>query len=1309
MIRLSPWLVACTLLLLPELAFPQTWTRLTPGASPPFRCFGASTVSDPATNRLVLFGGNSCAGFTLNDTWVLTNANGIGGAPQWIGLSPSAPGGFPTPRANHTAVYDPNSNRMIIFSGCFGGCLPTGTDVWVLTNANGVGGAPSWIRLFPSGPAPAGRNNHKAVYDAAANRMIVFGGQDGGGSTFSTFLETWVLANANGIGGAPSWTLLAASGGPPPAEYISSATYDAANNRMIVFGGITRPGATENSVWVLSNANGLGGAPVWTNTIANGAAGSPSPRAGSQTAYVPASNSMLAYDGGGLPDLWRLSNANGLGGASAWTQLFPVNSGPAGSPHLNSSVYDPASGRLTVFANSAGGGAPNETWVLSDLGGAPAPTLTGISVSPETATLDVGEVQQFTATASYSDGSSQLLGASSAGLSLVASTTFGGAGDQFGNGITAAGGAVHWAARDAAANDGRHGSHNLALSAQNFSQALGGNFAELTGVAVIGASAFAAGGSRPPGLTVDNVGGWENKPIALRAPAGGGTRDWLAQMTGPGFSDRVFGYSGTEWSSAIVPAAGGGALYVTGGGENWGGTSHYAMWLARVATNGARQWTVTYGAPGQFTAPGGLAVVGSDVYVAGGAGNTPIIRKYFDNGASASLQFGNSYGTGVFTDIAALDGYFYAVGRDGGDVKVVKIDAAGATQWNRNHDLGGTNDTLNGVVAHAGRLFAVGQSSSNAVLVEIDPATGARVGAALTYGNAVFNRVATDTGSGRLYAIGAALVGGNQDVLIASYGTGNSGVTWTSSNPGVAEIGANGLATAYAAGSTTILATYAGFSDSADLAVLSPNAAPQANAGPDQVVEASSPGGAAVLLDGSGSSDADGDSLSYSWSGAFGAASGGTPVVVLPLGLHVVTLTVSDGQASHSDEVLIAVHDTTAPALTVPGGFTVEAMSAAGSVVHYAVSASDLVDLAPSLICSPPAGSTFGLDSTTVSCTATDFSGNATTASFTIRVVDTTAPELSVPAPITIYAGRPDEAVVTFAVTATDSVDADVSVLCAPFSGATFALGTTTVFCSAADDAGNGTTGSFAVTVIDNEAPVLTVPPGAVASATGPEGAAVIYAVSAMDGFDTEPEVTCVPSSGSTFALGTTTVECTAADDSGNAASADFTVTVIDDGRPQLAVPSDMTVNATTPSGAQVDFAASASDTVDTGVSVSCSPVSGSIFAVGTTVVSCAATDDAGNTAMASFNVTVLGAAEQLDNAGLQLASYGLPQGTANSLGTKLDAAEGSLAAGNLGAACNQLKAFINEVKAQSGKALTKAQADALIATARQIQGAIGC
>lgn len=352
----------------------QQWIQLSPtGGPPPTKIFGASIVYDSSTNRLVLFGGNNGSAPT-NDVWVLTNANGAGGTPIWTQLSPA--GGPPTGRDVHAAVYDPSTNRMIIFGGCSGGCLPALNDVWVLTNANGTEATtPVWIQLAPSGTPPSPRIAMASAYDPASNELILFGGQNGGGFGGATFPEVWVLTHANGLGGIPAWIDVSFAGGPPPGQFGPSYAFDSVHNRLIVAGGSAKgTGLPTNAVWVLADANDTSTIPTWTNLIAENSAGPPPGFSFRPAAFDPGTGRMIlvgdAHDGTTNLDAWLVNNANGINSPSSWTQLLPAGGPPPASGATDAVAYDPSSNRLIgFFAVTQSSISTNQIWVLTNANG----------------------------------------------------------------------------------------------------------------------------------------------------------------------------------------------------------------------------------------------------------------------------------------------------------------------------------------------------------------------------------------------------------------------------------------------------------------------------------------------------------------------------------------------------------------------------------------------------------------------------------------------------------------------------------------------------------------------------------------------------------------------------------------------------------------------------------------------------------------------------------------------------------------------------------------------------------------------------
>jgi hypothetical protein len=236
--------------------------------------------------------------------------------------------------------------------------------------------------------------------------------------------------------------------------------------------------------------------------------------------------------------------------------------------------------------------------------------------------------------------------------------------------------------------------------------------------------------------------------------------------------------------------------------------------------------------------------------------------------------------------------------------------------------------------------------------------------------------------------------------------------------------------------------------------------------------------------------------------------------------------------------------------------------------------------------------------------------------------------------------GHPD---LTYTATALDKGDGPVTPVCAPASPATFPLGTTLVTCRATDKAGHRATKSFRVTV-NGLPPTLDLYDPPAYHADDQLGARVTYPTfHAKDtaGNSLDAGIHCTPESGTWFPMGDTEVSCSVMDADLRETHGTFHVRVADLDAPAVTVPGTLTAEAASSNGAPVSFAVSAFDLVDgiCGATKRCAVptctgitdagqtqavVSGSMFPVGITNVTCTATDAAGNPGTGTFAVRVL-------------------------------------------------------------------------------------
>jgi hypothetical protein len=334
-------------------------------------------------------------------------------------------------------------------------------------------------------------------------------------------------------------------------------------------------------------------------------------------------------------------------------------------------------------------------------------------------------------------------------------------------------------------------------------------------------------------------------------------------------------------------------------------------------------------------------------------------------------------------------------------------------------------------------------------------------------------------------------------------------------------------------------------------------------------------------------------------------------------------------QTGPSCSFTVTVNDTQAPQIICPANLTrTTDKGQCQAVVSYAnATATDNCSGVGTPVCIPASGSAFAKGVTTVTCTLSDGSGNTATCSFTVTINDSEAPQIICPPNVAVPTATGQcAALVTYALPQVrDNCPNVGTAICSPVSGTSFAKGVTTVTCTVTDSSGNSKSCNFTVTVTDTQLPQISCPANSTMQAeTGKCAAIVSYLTTAIDNC---PGVTviCNPPSGSSFPKGTTTVMCVATDTSNNSASCSFSVTIIDTQTPQIVCPAnqkrvterlgDATVLVTYPVPTVSDNCS--------GATVICVPPSGAAFPLGTTTVTCTATDAAGNLTACLFTVMV--------------------------------------------------------------------------------------
>lgn len=309
-----------------------TWSTLATDVSSGWN--SATMIYDPMRDRMLLFGGSDRF-VTLATTWELP----LDGPLAW---RPLVTVGEPPSRVDHSAIYDPVRDRMIVFSGWHDPAGPSnGTvlaDVWELS----LGGVPTWLPMAISGAPAAGRQNHTAIYDPVRDRMVVFGGR-GAASHQLVALS---------LSGTPTWTFIDALN-PLPTRFHHSAIYDADGDRMIVVGG--EDGIVHSTG---AYALDLGAQNIWTEL--------PNPpflRRGHDAFYDPIADRMIVGPGIGVGGFSTDLPALALDEGGDWSTVATTSYRPIGTTWY-ASAYDPRRDRWVFTGGFEAGRYHWDTWLL---------------------------------------------------------------------------------------------------------------------------------------------------------------------------------------------------------------------------------------------------------------------------------------------------------------------------------------------------------------------------------------------------------------------------------------------------------------------------------------------------------------------------------------------------------------------------------------------------------------------------------------------------------------------------------------------------------------------------------------------------------------------------------------------------------------------------------------------------------------------------------------------------------------------------------------------------------------------------------
>lgn len=306
--------------------------------------------------------------------------------------------------------------------------------------------------------------------------------------------------------------------------------------------------------------------------------------------------------------------------------------------------------------------------------------------------------------------------------------------------------------------------------------------------------------------------------------------------------------------------------------------------------------------------------------------------------------------------------------------------------------------------------------------------------------------------------------------------------------------------------------------------------------------------------------------------------------------------------------------DLTKPVITPPNDLFIEAT---GGLTPVSVGQAMATDASGIKSLSSNAPAQFPLGTTTIIWTAIDGSGNMGIAIQEIRVVDTIPPTITALPEITIQAENPEATLIELeSPLATDAVGVISITNDAP---EVFPLGETLVTWTATDVASNSVTAIQKIIVVDTKPPTILVPEDIVVEATSFDKNDIYLGEATV--IDNGKIISITNDAPQFFSIGNTTVTWTTADSSGNIASRQQLVSVLDTTVPVISSPSDIIFEATSLNENVIDLVAPLVTDVQNVIISNNAP---QVFPFGETIVTWFVQDPSGNSATITQSVSVI-------------------------------------------------------------------------------------